>query len=88
MVMVEAMATGTPVVALARGAVPEVVRSGVTGLVCERSEELPDALRAVERLDPADCEAHVAENFSTTRMAYSYEALYRRFLASATPGQT
>ncbi|MEV1073945.1 glycosyltransferase family 4 protein [Micromonospora parva] len=86
MVMVEAMATGTPVVALARGAVLELVRSGVTGLVCERSEELPDALRAVERLDPADCVAHVAENFSTTRMAYSYEAVYRRFLADARAG--
>ncbi|MEU7920794.1 hypothetical protein [Micromonospora zamorensis] len=36
-------------VALARGAVPELVRSKVTGLVCERSEELPDALRAAHR---------------------------------------
>ena len=36
MVMVEAMATGTPVVALRRGAVPELVRPGLTGLVCDR----------------------------------------------------
>jgi len=82
MVMVEAMATGTPVVALGRGAVPELVRSGVTGLVCDGPEDLPAALRAVERLDPRDCVAHVAANFSTSRMAQGYEAVYRQAAAS------
>lgn len=81
MVMVEAMATGTPVVALNRGAVPEVVRPGVTGLVCDRPEDLPAALREVERLDPAACVAHVAEGFSTAGMARDYEAAYRRCAA-------
>ncbi|MGQ5261881.1 glycosyltransferase family 4 protein [Micromonospora sp. ZYX-F-536] len=81
MVMVEAMATGTPVVALDRGAVPELVRPGVTGLVCERPEDLPGALRAAEQLDPEDCVAHVAENFSVERMAYGYEEVYRRVAA-------
>lgn len=81
MVMVEAMATGTPVVALRRGAVPELVRPGITGLVCDHAEELPEALRAVAGLDPADCIAHVAENFSVERMAAGYEAVYRDFLA-------
>ncbi|MGS2613611.1 glycosyltransferase family 4 protein [Micromonospora sp. LZ34] len=85
MVMVEAMATGTPVVALNRGAVPELVRQGVTGLVCDRAEELPDALREAQRLDPADCVAHVAENFSTERIAIGYEDVYRRFVAGAVP---
>lgn len=42
-VMLEAMATGTPVVALNRGAVPELVRPGVSGLICQRSDELPAA---------------------------------------------
>lgn len=82
MVMVEAMATGTPVVALARGAVPELVTTGVTGLVCEGPEELPAALRAVEWLDPADCVAHVEANFSTSRMALGYEAVYRHVVAA------
>lgn len=81
MVMLEAMATGTPVVALNRGAVPELVRPGLTGLVCERPEELPGALLAAERLDPEDCVAHVAENFSVERMAYGYAEVYRRFAA-------
>lgn len=79
MVMLEAMATGTPVVALDRGAVPELVRPGLTGLVCQRPDELPAALRASVELNPADCVAHVAENFSVERMAYGYEDIYRRF---------
>ncbi|MEV0153160.1 glycosyltransferase family 4 protein [Micromonospora sp. NPDC050686] len=78
MVMVEAMATGTPVVALHRGAVPEVVRPGVTGLICATADELPAALRAVDRLEPAACVAHVAEHFSTERMAEGYAEVYRR----------
>ena len=85
MVMVEAMATGTPVVALRRGAVPELVRSGVTGFVCDDADELPAALSAAAGLDPADCVAHVAENFSVERMAADYEAVYRGFLAARAP---
>lgn len=81
MVMVEAMATGTPVVALNRGAVPELVRPGLTGLICDGPDELPAALRAAVTLDPAACVAHVAENFSTGRMALDYETIYRRFAA-------
>ncbi|MEV0805819.1 glycosyltransferase family 4 protein [Micromonospora sp. NPDC050200] len=84
MVMVEAMATGTPVVALRRGAVPELVVDGVTGLVRDRAEELPEALRAAVRLDPAACVAHAARDFSTDRMAQGYEAVYRQFVFGAT----
>lgn len=84
-VMLEAMATGTPVVALNRGAVPELVQPGVTGLICERPEELPAALGEAPHLDPADCVAHVARTFSIERMAAGYEEVYRRFLVAATP---
>ncbi|GAB3858954.1 hypothetical protein GCM10029963_59480 [Micromonospora andamanensis] len=84
-VMLEAMATGTPVVALNRGAVPELVRPGVSGLICQRPDELPAALRRASDLDPRDCVAHVARTFSTERMAAGYEEVYRRFLAAATP---
>ncbi|WP_091290803.1 glycosyltransferase family 4 protein [Micromonospora halophytica] len=84
MVMVEAMATGTPVVALRRGAVPELVVERVTGLVRDRADELPAALREVDRLDPAACVAHAVENFSTERMAAGYEDVYRRFALGRT----
>ncbi|WP_434744108.1 glycosyltransferase family 4 protein [Micromonospora sp. SH-82] len=82
MVMVEAMATGTPVVALDRGAVAELIRPGLTGVVCADPVELPTALQEVTRMDPAACVAHVAENFSTERMALGYEAVYREFIGA------
>ncbi|MFG1950261.1 glycosyltransferase family 4 protein [Micromonospora sp. NPDC048830] len=88
MVIVEAMATGTPVVALNRGAVPELVRDGVTGLVCDQPDDLPDALRRAGALDPAACRAHVTENFSTTAMALGYSGVYRDFLDGTTRAAT
>jgi glycosyltransferase involved in cell wall biosynthesis len=80
MVMIEAMACGTPVVALRAGAVPEVVEHGVTGLVCDAPEELPEALRSVGDLAPAACRAHVAARFSAEEMALGYERAYRAVL--------
>jgi glycosyltransferase involved in cell wall biosynthesis len=78
MVMIEAMALGVPVVAVNRGAVPEVIRHGVTGYICERPEDLPAALTNVGLIDPADCVAHVKERFSPDLMARRYEDVYRR----------
>ena len=77
MVMIEAMAQGVPVVAVNRGAVPEVVVHGVTGFVCEREEDLPAALAGAARLNPADCVAHAKERFSPDLMARRYEQVYR-----------
>ena len=81
MVMVEAMASGRPVVALRRGAVPEIVRHGVTGWICDDPAELPDALHRVGELDPLACVAHVQLAFSAELMARRYEAVYRRAVA-------
>src|SRR5690606_12478068 len=80
MVMVEAMAEGTPVVALDRGAVREVVHSGVTGLVCSDPVELPDALNQVTMIDPFACIAHVRRYFSAALMARRYAHVYRRVM--------
>lgn len=77
MVMIEAMAQGVPVVAFNRGAVPEVIKHGVTGFICETAEELPAALSKVHLLDPADCVAHVRSRFSPDQMARGYEQVYR-----------
>ncbi|MCE6996034.1 glycosyltransferase family 4 protein [Saccharothrix sp. S26] len=81
MVMIEAMACGTPVVALRAGAVPEVVVDGVTGLVRDDPEELVDALHDVRGLDPAACRAHVAAHFDVDGLGSGYEAAYRKALA-------
>jgi glycosyltransferase involved in cell wall biosynthesis len=80
MVLVEALACGTPVVALRRGAVPEIVEHGVTGFVTDDPDELPALLRAVDRLDPQRCRQEAERRFDVARMAAEYEAVYQRVL--------
>jgi glycosyltransferase involved in cell wall biosynthesis len=79
--MIEAMACGTPVIAMNVGAVGEVVADGSTGFVCESFRAFLDAVSKVETIDRANCRAHVEANFSAAAMASQYEALYRRLLA-------
>jgi glycosyltransferase involved in cell wall biosynthesis len=85
MVMIEAMGMGVPVVALRRGAVPEIVRHGVTGWICDRPEELPEALVRAADLDPAACVAHVQEHFGAALMARRYERVYRDAMSRHQP---
>ncbi|WP_245900507.1 glycosyltransferase family 4 protein [Prauserella shujinwangii] len=85
MVMIEAMACGTPVVALRAGAVPEVVADGVTGLVRDDPAELPAALHEVRALDPRACRDHVAAHFDVDGLGAGYETAYRRALAQTRP---
>lgn len=80
LVMIEAMACGTPVVAFRRGAVPEIVVDGVTGVIVDEPGELPGAIRLARRLDPHDCRAHVEQHFGTAPMVTGYELAYRRLL--------
>ena len=83
MVMIEAMACGTPVIALRRGSVPEVVTHGATGLVCDKPSELADAINAAGTIDPAACRNDVLTRFHPAAMAAGYEQAYRRALAVA-----
>ncbi|MFB9236331.1 glycosyltransferase family 4 protein [Plantactinospora siamensis] len=76
MVVIEAMAAGTPVVTLNRGAMPELVQDGVTGFVRDDPGDLPQALHDAAFLDGRACREHVARNFSTDRMAEGYELVY------------
>ncbi|NUT32031.1 MAG: glycosyltransferase family 4 protein [Hamadaea sp.] len=76
MVMVEAMACGTPVVALREGSVPEVVDDGRTGIICDEPAELAAAIDRAVALCPSDCRRHVVENFDAARMAEGYETVY------------
>jgi glycosyltransferase involved in cell wall biosynthesis len=74
--MIEAMATGTPVIATRAGSVPEVVVDGVTGFVCRTMRELIEAVPRVRELDRAACRRHVEEHFSPRAMADGYEQVY------------
>jgi glycosyltransferase involved in cell wall biosynthesis len=78
MVMVEAVASGTPVVALRMGSVPEIVRDGVTGIICDDARSLPTALHGVGVIDPSECVAHVLACLAADLMARRYEAVYRQ----------
>jgi glycosyltransferase involved in cell wall biosynthesis len=81
LVMIEAMACGTPVVALRRGAAPEVILPGLTGVIVDHPSELAGAIDEARRLDPWICRKHVQQNFTSDLMAAAYEAVYRRALA-------
>lgn len=83
MVMIEAMACGTPVVALRGGAVPEVVVDCVTGFVCDHPDELADAVAKTHTLDPAACRRHVAAHFAVGQFGSGYERIYRDVLSNA-----
>jgi glycosyltransferase involved in cell wall biosynthesis len=76
MVMVESFACGTPVVAYANGAAPEIVENGVTGFLCADEREAAEALSSAHTLDRAACRAAVEGHFSARRMVDDYERLY------------
>jgi glycosyltransferase involved in cell wall biosynthesis len=78
MVLVESMASGTPVVAFRRGSVPEIVKDGETGFVVDSIEAMVKAVGRIERIDRKDCRRHVAENFPIRRMVEKYEAVYEQ----------
>ncbi|HZM76883.1 MAG TPA: glycosyltransferase family 4 protein [Candidatus Limnocylindrales bacterium] len=80
MVMIEAMACGTPVVALRAGSVPEVVVDGVTGIICDHPDELPDAIVHAHKIDPEQCREHVVQHFNSDKLGAGYESAYRKAL--------
>jgi len=88
--VVEALACGTPVVGMRRGALPTLVDHGVTGFLADDPAELPGLLDRVEELDPAACRRAAEERFSAGTMAERYLELYARVaeLAAGEPVST
>jgi glycosyltransferase involved in cell wall biosynthesis len=83
LVMIEAMACGTPVLALAGGAVEEVVQNGVNGWICRDVEELAKCVTS--RLpEPATCRESVACRFSIDRMVDGYLDIFERLVSAET----
>jgi glycosyltransferase involved in cell wall biosynthesis len=82
LVMIEALAAGTPVVTTSNGAAPEIVEHGRSGFVCETDDELVRALRRLDTIDRTECRRAAFERFSTTRMVERHVTAYRQLLAT------
>jgi glycosyltransferase involved in cell wall biosynthesis len=81
LVMVEAMACGTPVIARSCGSVPELLVPGRTGFVVDTFDELVDAVKRVSTIERAACRRHVEQRFTVERMVENYESIYRSLTA-------
>jgi len=80
LVMIEAMACGTPVIARRHGSVPEVIEEGVTGLIVESADEAVGAVKKVSSLSRKRCRQVFEERFSDTRMVKDYLDIYKRLI--------
>jgi len=80
--MVEAMACGTPVIANARGSIPEIVQDGFNGFLVHNVAEALDAVRKIGAIDRSDCRQSIEKRFTTERMVKDYIGLYQNILDS------
>jgi glycosyltransferase involved in cell wall biosynthesis len=83
LVMIEALACGTPVLALRQGSVPEVIRDGVTGFVRETEDELVEAIGHLGTIDRVACRREVEARFSPGVMVDAYEQVFERLATSS-----
>jgi glycosyltransferase involved in cell wall biosynthesis len=82
LVAMEAAASGTPVIAYRRGALPEVVQDQITGFLIDSVEEAAAACARLSTISPEACRNHAQENFNSAKMADGYAELYTRVLAA------
>lgn len=83
MVLIESMASGTPILAFREGSVPEIVIDGVTGFIVDSAGAMVQAVERIEHIDRRKCRRHVDEYFSMQRMAESYAELYAELAGAA-----
>jgi glycosyltransferase involved in cell wall biosynthesis len=80
LVMIEAMACGTPVIAYRGGAVPEIIEEGHTGFIVEELEDAVEAARRIPKLSRKRCREVFEQRFTATRMANDYVRVYERLI--------
>lgn len=83
MAVIEALACGTPVVAMKRGAMPEIIQHGVNGWLATNEEEFFEYANRVSEIDPAACRRSVEEHFSAGVMAEKYMDRYHEVIRRA-----
>lgn len=87
LVMVEALACGTPLIALRRGAAPEVILDGKNGFLCDNEEQMVEATKKVAKIKPSDCRNYVEKKFSREKMAKGYLDIYEKILSKTKQGE-
>lgn len=87
LVMIEAMACGTPVIAFRRGSVPEVIDHGVTGFIVEDIEDSMLAVEKIQHFDRSRCRSAFEKRFSAARMAADYVKIYERLMQTKVRGR-
>ena len=80
MVMLEAFASGTPVIAFPEGAAPEVIEDGVTGFLCDDEAAMAEAIGRLNEIDRSACRSAVEGYFSTSRMVAEHVELYKQLI--------
>jgi glycosyltransferase involved in cell wall biosynthesis len=78
LVMIEAMACGTPVIAYPHGSVPEIMEHGKTGFIVQTLKEAVEAVKKIPSISRKECREVFEERFSVSRMAADYLSIYRR----------
>ncbi|MBV6623970.1 MAG: glycosyltransferase family 4 protein [Rivularia sp. (in: Bacteria)] len=80
LVMIESMATGTPVIATNMGSVPEVVNQGISGFICQSHEDMASLIPQALELSRHSCRKYVEDTFTIGKMVDGYEAIYRKII--------
>ncbi|MEP7204852.1 MAG: glycosyltransferase family 4 protein [Candidatus Saccharibacteria bacterium] len=81
MAVIEALACGTPVIAMNRGAMPEIIQHGVNGFLANDEKEFSEYMQRVDEIDPAVCRQSVIDKFSADSMAEAYLERYKEAIA-------
>lgn len=82
LVNTEAMACGTPVIAINRGSMPELIVNNKTGYLCSNIDEMIDKVAEIDGLDRSACRLHVQQNFNAKLMAQRYHEAYKMVIKS------
>jgi glycosyltransferase involved in cell wall biosynthesis len=80
LVSIEALACGTPVIAYNRGAVPEVLKDGLTGFVVPNLQAATEAVLRLPQVSRRSCRRHFENRFTASRMSKDYEILYNKLM--------